>query len=168
MLVSAVLVALQTHFSFLIPSLLMFAKIRNVLGSSKPASRTGGPIFMEAPAGPAPRLAQDDKKQVFTKVFRYRLPDGQAAEPSSVEVVGSFSHWQRVPLVRDGKLDSWHAIVHHIPGNRTHHYMLLIDGKAAYDKTCDGMVAPHGLQEERYQLATERGPRVLLLFAQTK
>lgn len=125
-------------------------------------------MLLEAARQPMQRLPQQDKNQTFTKVFRYRLPDGQMEEPRSVEVVGSFSQWQRVPLARDGKLDSWHAIVHHIPGNRTHHYMLLIDGQPTYDQACDGMVAPHGHQEERFQLDTERGPRVLMLFAQTK
>ena len=89
-------------------------------------------------------------------------------EPQSVEVVGSFSQWRRIPLERDGKLDAWHATVHHIPGNKTHHYMLLINGEPAYDKTCDGLAVPHGPDEEQYQLSTDRGPRVLMLFAQTK
>ena len=147
----------------------MFGKLRNVLSGSKPASRSGGHMLVEPPSTPSlGRLPQDDKKQTFTKVFRYRLPDGQTTEPRNVSVVGTFTHWQPVPLQRDGKLDSWHAIVHHIPGNRTHHYMLLIDGKPAYDSACDGMVAPHGPMEERFQLTTERGPRVLLLFSQTK
>lgn len=146
----------------------MFGKIRNALGGSKSASRNGGTLLAEAPRPGLQRVPQEASKQVFTKVFRYRLPAGQTEEPQSVEVVGSFSHWQRVPLLRDGKLDSWHAIVHQIPGNRTHHYMLLIDGKPTHDNTCDGMVAPHGPQEERYQLKTDRGPRVLMMFSQTK
>ena len=105
---------------------------------------------------------------MFSKVFRYRLPAGQTEEPTTIEVVGSFNHWQRVALQRDGKLDSWHVTIHHIPGNKTHHYMLLIDGKPAMDKTCDGLAVPHGPQEEHYALQTERGPRVLMMFAMTK
>lgn len=89
-------------------------------------------------------------------------------EPESVEIVGSFSHWKRVPMERDSKQGAWHAIVHHIPGNKTHHYMLLVNGEPAYDKTCDGLAVPHGFEEEQFQLQTEKGPRVLMLFAQTK
>ena len=46
--------------------------------------------------------------------------------------------------------------------------MLLIDGKPTYDKTCDGLAVPHGVEEERYAYPTEKGPRVFMLFAQTK
>lgn len=85
-----------------------------------------------------------------------------------MEIVGSFNHWQRVTLMRDGKLDSWHVTVHHIPGNKTHHYMLLVDGKPYYDHNCDGLAVPHGAQEEMYQVDTDKGPRVLMMFAMTK
>ncbi len=96
------------------------------------------------------------------------MPAGQTIQPKSVEVVGSFSQWQKVPLTRDSVLDAWHATLHHIVGNKTHHYMLLIDGKPTYDKNCDGIVVPHGPEEERFQLMTEKGPRIFMLFAQTK
>jgi hypothetical protein len=109
-----------------------------------------------------------NNKPTFSKVFRWRLPDGQTAEPTTVEIVGSFNHWSPVPLTRDGRLDAWHVTLHHIPGNRTHHYMLLVDGKPTYDKMCDGLAIPHGFQEEQFQLTTDKGPRVLILFAQTK
>lgn len=89
-------------------------------------------------------------------------------DPNTVEVVGSFTHWQRVALLHDGKVDGWHATIHHIIGNRTHHYMLLVDGEPTLDHTCDGLAAPIGSQEERYQLLTDSGPRVLMLFAQTR
>jgi hypothetical protein len=46
--------------------------------------------------------------------------------------------------------------------------MLLIDGKPTYDKTCDGLAVPRGTDEERYQVTTDKGPRVMMLFAQTK
>ena len=85
-----------------------------------------------------------------------------------MEIVGSFNHWQRVALHRDGVLDAWHVTAHHIPGNKTHHYMLLIDGEPAHDKTCDGFAVPHGPQEERYAIPTDKGPRVFMMFAQTK
>jgi hypothetical protein len=73
-----------------------------------------------------------------------------------------------VPLIRDGVLDAWHVTLHHIQSNRTHHYMLLVDGKPTYDKTCDGLAVPRGSDEERYQVMTDKGPRVFMLFGQTK
>lgn len=118
-------------------------------------------------AGP-PSRARQENKQVFSKVFRWRLPDGQTDEPTKVEIVGSFTHWSPVEMTRDGKQDAWHVTLHHIPGNRTHHYMLLVDGKPTYDKNCDGLAVPHGSSEESFQVQTDRGPRVMLLYAQTK
>jgi hypothetical protein len=125
----------------------------------------GGPLFREQSQQPN---ASVGRKQTFSKVFRWRLPDGQTQEPATVEVVGSFTHWQKVPLIRDGVLDAWHVTLHHIEGNRTHHYMLLVDGKPVQDKNADGLAIPHGPQEEEYQLMTGRGPRLFMLFAQTK
>ena len=145
----------------------MLGTINSFLGR-KPASK-GGPMTREMPSqGAAYSRANTGAGQTFSKVFRWRLPDGQTDEPRLIEVVGSCTHWQRVPLTRDGKLDSWHATIHHIPGNRTHHYMLLVDGKPAYDRNCDGLAIPHGVQEEQFQLQTDRGPRVFMLFAQTR
>lgn len=109
-----------------------------------------------------------DRKPTYSKVFRWRLPDGCEKEPVTVEIVGSFTHWQRVPLMRDGKLDSWHGTVHHIEGNRTHHYMLLVDGQPTNDKNCDGYAVPHGPNEEQFAMQTPRGPRLFMLFAQAK
>jgi len=120
---------------------------------------------------PAIPAAADDgveRRQVFSKVFRWRLPDGQTHDPQTVEVVGSFTHWQKVQLVRDGVLDAWHVSLHHLQGNRTHHYMLLVDGKPTYDKNCDGLAVPRGPEEEKFQVMTDKGPRVMMLFAQTK
>jgi hypothetical protein len=85
-----------------------------------------------------------------------------------VEVAGSFNHGQKVPLLRDSALDAWHATLHHLQGNKTHHYMIFVDGQPVYDKNCDGLAIPHGPIEEQYQLHTDRGPRVFMLFAQTK
>lgn len=104
----------------------------------------------------------------FTKIFRWRLPDGHTEAPATVEVAGSFTHWQKVPMTRDSVLDSWHATVHHIQGNRTHHYMFFVDGQPVNDKHCDGLAIPHGYQEEQNALQTPRGPRVFMLFGQTK
>jgi len=133
------------------------------------APQKGGPLIPEPRSG-TPALGRDstERRQTYSKVFRRRLPDGQTHDPASVEVVGSFTHWQKVPLIRDGVLDAWHVTLHHIEGNRTHHYMLLVDGKPAYDRACDGLAVPHGYQEEQYQLMTDKGPRVFMLFAQTK
>lgn len=147
----------------------MIGYLRNLLAPPKPASRAGGPMFRESPAVVRPPAPDNQSRgQTYTKVFRYRLPDGQTREPERVEVVGSFTHWQPVLMNRDGKLDSWHVTVHHIPGNRTHHYMLLVDGQPTHDKSCDGLAVPHGPHEERYQLQTDKGPRVMMLFAQTR
>ena len=85
-----------------------------------------------------------------------------------VEIAGSFTHWQKVPLTRANEFDGWQVTVEHIPGNRTHHYMLLADGKPVEDKHCDGMAIPTGAQQMQYAIPTARGPRVFMLFSQTK
>src|SRR5687767_7921277 len=121
------------------------------------------PLVPERDASHRPQNHRD-QKQVFSKVFRYRMPDGEIKEPKTVEVAGTFNHWQRVPLIHNGKLDGWHVTIHHIPGNRTHHYMLIIDGEAVLDHACDGLAVPHGPIEEKFVLNTEKGPRVLMLF----
>jgi hypothetical protein len=145
----------------------MIQRIGSFFGR-KPTHKSG-PLIPESPAAAMqPQHDNAERRQTFSKVFRWRLPDGQTHEPTTVEVVGSFTHWQKVPLVRDGVLDAWHVTLHHLQGNRTHHYMILVDGKPTYDKTCDGLAVPRGPDEERYQVATDRGPRVMMLFAQTK
>jgi hypothetical protein len=129
----------------------------------------GGPLISEPARRPiGAGEASLGRRQTYSKVFRWRLPDGQTQEPSTVELVGSFTHWQKVALVRDGTLDAWHVTVHHIEGNRTHHYMLLVNGKPVQDKNADGLAFPHGPQEEQYSLITPRGPRLFMLFAQAK
>jgi len=55
-----------------------------------------------------------------------------------------------------------------IQGNRTHHYMLLADGKPVEDAYSDGMAVPTGAQELQFAIPTDRGPRVFMLFSQTK
>ena len=128
-----------------------------------------GPVMPELASGmAAPPQNPAERRQSFSKVFRWRLPDGRTRAPATVEVVGTFTNWQKVPLIRDGVLDAWHATLHHLQCGRMHHYMLLVDGQPARDKHCDGLAIPHGSQEERYQLMTDRGPRVLMLFAQAK
>jgi len=117
-------------------------------------------------SGLAPALA--DKKQTFTKIFRWHPPVGQKPEPAVVEIVGTFTHWQKVPLIDDRVRGGWQVTLDHIAGNRTHHYMLLADGKPVQDPNCDGLAIPRGPVEEQFAIATARGPRVFMLFAQTK
>ncbi len=145
----------------------MFESFGSLFG--RKSSSKGGPSIRESASGSSPsRQSTHDRTQTYSRVFRYRLPDGQTAAPGTVEVIGSFTHWKKVPMIRDSVLDAWHVTVHHIVGNRTHHYMLLLDGKPAYDKNCDGLAVPHGYDEAQYQLATDKGPRVFMLFAQAK
>lgn len=154
----------------------MLSYIRNLF------DRPSAPASKSAPAQPAPepdfpqissalrRPAPDEAGRVrtYSKVFRYRLPAGQTQEPNTVEVIGSFTQWKRVALHRDGKLDAWHITFNQIPINQTHHYMLLVDDVPTYDKGCDGYAIPRGPQEEQYQIMTDQGPRMLMLFAQAK
>lgn len=107
------------------------------------------------------------QKQTFSKVFRWQLPAEQQ-EPASVEVVGSFTNWRPVPLERDRTLKTWQVTLRDLPGNRTHHYMVLVDGEPVYDHTCDGLTVPANFEEEQFQLMTPKGPRVFMLFSQTK
>lgn len=104
----------------------------------------------------------------FNKVFRWKPGQTAGPPPASVEVVGSFNDWQRVPLKYDAASQAWQLTLHHLPGNRTHNYMLLVDGKPAPDKHADGLAVPHSAQEKQHQLQTPRGPRIFMLFSQTK
>lgn len=119
-------------------------------------------------AAPAARPANGtDRRPTYPKVFRYKVPEG-APQPTTVEIVGTFSDWRRLSLSFDSRSHAWHLNVPDIPGNKTHHYMLLVDGKPTQDTHCDGLAMPQGFQEEQYALQTARGPRVFMLFAQTK
>jgi len=109
-----------------------------------------------------------ERAQTFTKVFRWHLPKGQTQKPATVEVAGTFTDWEKVPLQRAGAPDAWQVTLHDIPCNRTHHYMLFVDGQPVPDKHCDGLAIPRSPQEEQHALETARGPRVFMLFAQTK
>ena len=123
------------------------------------------PAQLKARAAQARRLSQ---RPPFTKIFRWRLPDGVTEQPASVEVAGTFNHWQKIPLMHDGATDTWHVTVPNIPGHRTHHYMIFVNGRPAADQHADGTAVPHGPQEEAAALMTDRGPRVFMLFAQSK
>jgi hypothetical protein len=113
-------------------------------------------------------MPKSERPQTFTKIFRWRLPAGQTQEPATVEVAGTFTKWQKVPLIRDVARHTWQVTLHDVPCNRMHHYMLLVDGKPVRDEQCDGLAIPRGPQEKQYQLMTKRGPRVFILFSQTK
>lgn len=113
------------------------------------------------------RHTTEERKLTYSKVFRWRRPAGQTDEPSTLEVAGTFTEWRKVRMTHDA-VSGWHLTLHHIPGNRTHHYMFFADGKPVRDEHCDGLAVPHGAQEERSAITTARGPRVFMLFAQTK
>lgn len=108
------------------------------------------------------------RKPVFSKIFRWRLPEGETRMPATVEVVGTFTKWQKVPLERTNGDDAWQITLNEIPSHRTHRYVILVDGKPVADDNNDGYVAPEGPLERKYQLMTDKGPRLLMLFAQTK
>jgi hypothetical protein len=107
------------------------------------------------------------RKQAFSKIFRWAAPHGHTEHPVKVEVAGTFTGWKTVPLSREVS-GGWHLTLHEIPGNRTHHYMLLADGKPVSDRHSDGLAVPQGAEEEKFAISTARGPRVFMLFSQTK
>jgi len=113
-------------------------------------------------------IKRADKPQTFTRIFRWRLPAGQAQQPATVEVAGTFTRWQKVPLRQNATDGAWQVTLRDIACNRTHHYMLLVDGQPVKDANADGMAIPRSPQEAQFALATERGPRVFMLFAQAK
>lgn len=85
-----------------------------------------------------------------------------------VEIVGSFTGWKKTPMKFDRTNRLWHLTLEDIPGNCTHNYMLLVNGRPTPDRNSDGLAVPHTAEEKQYQLETPRGPRVFMLFSQTK
>src|SRR3954470_4912691 len=144
----------------------MFESFGNAFNRKPP--QKGGPVFREQAVNSPLQQNNGGRKPVYSKVFRWCPPDGQTEDPTTVEVVGTFNHWQKVPLNHDSAVGAWHITLHHIPANRTHHYMLLVDGKPVHDKTCDGLAIPQGAVEESFAMKTDRGLRLFMLFAQTK
>jgi len=129
----------------------------------------GGPAKPKLGAArPPAKLTRPERPPVFTKIFRWRQPEGLAQEPGSVEVAGTFSNWEKLPLGPNSEIGSWQVTIENIPGHRTHHYMLLVDGQPVYDPNNDGLAIPRGPEETSFQFMTERGPRVFMLFAQSK
>jgi hypothetical protein len=104
----------------------------------------------------------------FNKIFRWEPAGSASAPPASVEVLGSFSQWQPIPLEKERAGNAWHLSLNNLPGNCTHRYMLLVDGKPANDPHADGLAIPETDQEKSWSLTTARGPRLFMLFSQTK
>ena len=105
---------------------------------------------------------------VFSKIFRWQPEKSGGPMPVSVEIVGSFNGWQKTPLKYDRTNGVWQLTLENIPGNRTHNYMLLVNGRPTADKNSDGLALPRTVEEKQYQLETPRGPRVFMLFSQAK
>src|SRR5258708_462358 len=62
----------------------------------------GGPMVPEsASALSSGQKNPAERKLVYSKVFRWVPPDGQTQSPATVEVLGTFTHWQKVPLIHD-------------------------------------------------------------------
>ena len=133
------------------------------------ARSNGGCAFLDSACDlTARRNGTTGRGLTFSKVFRWQPSDPKAPTPTSVELAGSFTDWRVVALTRDAVTNTWQVALHGIPGNRTHRYMLLVNGEPAQDKNCDGLAVPERFEEQQYQVMTARGPRVFLLFAQTK
>ncbi len=115
-----------------------------------------------------PGAAAGKRPATFTKIFRWQPETPGGPMPVRVEVAGTFNGWQRVALKRDRVSGVWQLTLENIPGNRTHNYMLLVNGRPVNDKLADGLAVPHTAEEKQHQLETPRGPRVFLLASQTK
>ncbi len=105
---------------------------------------------------------------VFSKIFRWQPEQVGGPMPVRVEVAGTFNGWQRVALKRDKLSGVWQVTLHDLPSNRTHSYMLLVNGRPVKDPNADGLALPHTPEEVQHQLETPRGPRVFMLASQTK
>jgi hypothetical protein len=108
------------------------------------------------------------RPQFFNKIFRWQSDNPGGPLPVKVEVTGTFNGWQKLPLKYDRVSGIWQLVVENIPGNCTHKYMLLVNGRPTSDKNSDGLAVPETAPEKEYQLETPRGPRVFMLFSQTK
>ena len=146
----------------------MLATIGNLLGrkQSKPATQSVRPAFPTSSSSPPRR--REDPRDTYARVFRWKPCAKFSEAPTSVEIVGSFTRWQTVSLTHDPIQNTWSITINGIPGKKTHHYMLLVNGQPVHDPGCDGLALPSGFDEEQYALQTEKGPRVLMLFSQTK
>ena len=135
----------------------------------KSKTKTRSPGATGALKAPTPPGAEPcEQRAGFTKVFRWPVPVDQTPQPTTVEVARSFSGWRKVPLSFDPPSRTWHISLNNIEGNRTHRYVMLVDGKPSYDKTCDGLTTPQTSDEAKCQIATPKGPRIMFLVAQTR
>ena len=117
---------------------------------------------------PAPGTGTAKRGTFFSKAFRWHPVKPGDPDPATVEITGTFTDWKPVALAHDPATNYWQIILHNIPGNRTHHYMLLVDGRSANHKQCDGLAVPATEAEKQFALPTPRGPRVFMLFSNTK
>lgn len=134
--------------------------------AAAPAVRAPFPPATSSQSTATTSRRREDPRDVYARVFRFK-PTGDEA-PTSVEIIGSFTRWQTVSLTHDKLQNMWTATITGIPGKKTHHYMLLVNGQPMHDPTCDGLAVPMGFEEEQFALPTAKGPRVLMMFAQTK
>jgi len=104
----------------------------------------------------------------FSKPFRWQPAKPEDPKPALVQIVGTFNDWKPVALAHDHATNVWQIMLHQLPGNCTHHYMLLVDGQPANHKHCDGLAVPATDAEKHFALPTPRGPRVFMLFSNTK
>lgn len=116
----------------------------------------------------APGRPRYPNGNTFSQTFRWRPSEPGAPRPASVAIVGSLTHWRPVALGQPRADDAWQVILRGIPGNRTHRYVLLVDGQPTADDSCDGLTPPVDANEREYQVVTPHGPRVCLLFSNTK
>ena len=118
---------------------------------------------------PSSGVGTAKRSTCFSKTFRWHpAKPGDPQHPAKVELAGTFTGWQPVPLHYDRATKVWQLALHDIPGNCTHHYMLLVDGKPHSDKNSDGLAKPETDAENQFALHTARGPRVFILFSNTK
>jgi len=145
----------------------MIDTIRKLFGK-KTTTATTSPVAAPLEFTRSHAIEPREQHGGFAKIFRWPVPPDQNPGPTIVEVAGSFTNWQRVPLAYDNVMRTWTATLRDIQGNHTHRYVMFVNGVPSYDKTCDGLAVPQGPDEERCQIATARGPRVMLMFAQTR
>src|SRR5947207_3865777 len=100
-----------------------------------------------------PEAEKHERRTGFTKVFRWPVPADQTPQPTTVEVAGSFNGWHNVPLSYDPPTRTWQITLNNIEGNRTHRYVILVDGKPS----CE---TPQTPDEAKCQIATPKGPRI--------
>ena len=130
----------------------------------------GGTGILKTPAGAKPPGHQPGGTKTD---FHKNLPLGPAGRPDAGTGHGrNRRHIHELGKdavdLRPRNAGGWHVMLQQIQGNRTHHYMLLADGKPVEDTHCDGMAVPTGAQELQFAIPTDRGPRVFMLFSQTK